>query len=326
MSIKNVHSNTVLDTEKLTESLSRVQEDASIPEPITNCTAPGCYTTCLRICCLFFFPDPDETAWCSALGNGHFKCAVCDDEHDDHRTRKTQPKEAKNDNPGNRNNAGEGYNEVKPEARRKFSEETERAEINELIDDVANGMVKLGRLAEEYASLSLLGSYHVQLEKSISLLKCYIRKMQGDDSDPVLIGKLEKGLESAEEKLEILEEAEKRERDGEQAKSFRLPPRYTQKTRNNSNGLSNVIELIKSVQQVEAWLGFLKNAREKSQEQLGQLRALKQMTRMMRGGRPDPDILEMEKLMAGQDKGLGILIKDAEKVRESRVSIVKELM
>lgn len=91
----------------------------------------------------------------------------------------------------------------------------ERAQkaIDQLTMDVDDAMIQLGRLAEEYANLSLSGSFASQVDKSINLMELNIDKMRNDGSDPEMIINLERSMASMQGKLRVLREAAQKARE-----------------------------------------------------------------------------------------------------------------
>lgn len=138
---------------------------------------------------------------------------ICGHLRDDHRHYNTLWKEVEEDEKVVDKAAEKKYNEAKTEKEKKESMK-ERAEkaINRLTEDVEESTVELGRLAAEYANLSLSGSFTGQVEKAIKLMELNIEKMRNDGSDPQMIARLESSLVSMQKKLQVLREARERAR------------------------------------------------------------------------------------------------------------------
>ena len=160
-----------------------------------------------------FSLKPKDLESCEAMDFHGRKCLICGHLRDDHRHYNTLWKEVEEDEKVVDKAAEKKYNEAKTEKEKKESMK-ERAEkaINRLTEDVEESTVELGRLAAEYANLSLSGSFTGQVEKAIKLMELNIEKMRNDGSDPQMIAKLESSLVSMQKKLQVLREARERAR------------------------------------------------------------------------------------------------------------------
>ncbi|KIL58591.1 hypothetical protein M378DRAFT_86306 [Amanita muscaria Koide BX008] len=97
-------------------------------------------------------------------------------------------------------NAAMNENE-KQEALKANVQET----INDLNEEIEDCLNRLGLLTEEYAKLSLSGSFAGQVRKTVVLLELNLESIRGTDSESVR--KVEESLERMKEILSILEKA-----------------------------------------------------------------------------------------------------------------------
>lgn len=175
---------------------------------------PGCYGNCHEDCGLDFSLDPKKLAPCDAMDEAGVMCLKCGHKRVDHRHYNSLWKEVE-----------EKERVVDQEARKKYLDATTEKEkkeaflqsvqnaIDELTKDVDESTVELGRLAEEYAGLSLSGSFASQVEKAIQLMELNIEKMRNDGSDPEMVKKLEASMKGMQDKLQVLRDARQKARE-----------------------------------------------------------------------------------------------------------------
>ncbi|KAM6499732.1 hypothetical protein JOM56_005240 [Amanita muscaria] len=99
-------------------------------------------------------------------------------------------------------NAAKNENE-KQEALKATIQET----INNLSEEIENCLNRLALLTEEYAKLSLSGSFTGQVGKTVLLLELNLESMRNNGTDSELVRKVAESLERMKEMLNILEEA-----------------------------------------------------------------------------------------------------------------------
>ncbi|KIL58588.1 hypothetical protein M378DRAFT_1025098 [Amanita muscaria Koide BX008] len=78
---------------------------------------------------------------------------------------------------------------------------------NDLSDEIENCLNRLGLLTEEYARLSLSGSFAGQVRKTVVLLELNLESMRNNGTDSQSVRKVEESLERMKEMLSILEKA-----------------------------------------------------------------------------------------------------------------------
>ncbi|KAM6499738.1 hypothetical protein JOM56_005246, partial [Amanita muscaria] len=91
----------------------------------------------------------------------------------------------------------------KQEALRTTIQET----INDLSEEIEDCLNRLGLLTEEYAKLSLSGSFAGQVGKTVVLLELNLESMRNNGTDSESVRKVEESLERMKEMLSILEKA-----------------------------------------------------------------------------------------------------------------------
>ena len=140
-------------------------------------------------------------------------CKVCPHKHQDHGAVRAIWVEK-----------DETVNDVDEEARERFasaSTEKERKEsMRELVRKTLDTLQEqlecdtklLGHIAEEYAGLSLSGSFTSQVYKSVKLLETKVESMRNDNTGSEVIARMERSLERLKDKLKVLEEAQRRTR------------------------------------------------------------------------------------------------------------------
>lgn len=74
---------------------------------------------------------------------------------------------------------------------------------------LAESTAKVGQLVEEYAKLSLSGSFSGQVKKSVALLDLNLETMRSNGTDAQTIKSVEKALARMREKLSVVEKAKK---------------------------------------------------------------------------------------------------------------------
>lgn len=123
-------------------------------------------------------------------------------------------------------------NDVDEAARQQFthaSSEKERKEsmrdfVQRALDEIQVHLEEdtreLGRIAEEYARLSLSGSFAGQLHKSVKLLATKLESMRNDGSGVEIIARMEKSLERLKDKLRLLERAQRGVTGGDRGSSI----------------------------------------------------------------------------------------------------------
>lgn len=83
-------------------------------------------------------------------------------------------------------------------------------DVQKIIDgvtiDMGKSTILIGELAEQYAQLSLSGSFSGQVKKSVKLLETHLEAIR-NKSDPETIKQIEASLEQLRAKLEVLERA-----------------------------------------------------------------------------------------------------------------------
>ena len=84
---------------------------------------------------------------------------------------------------------------------------TSKSALDNLSRIIDEAMDELARLAEEYASLSLSGSFSAPLEKAISLLEQRCRGMEEKGVGPELLRKVQTSLDNMKGRLDLLRQA-----------------------------------------------------------------------------------------------------------------------
>lgn len=200
---------TLKDFEKVIKRKCHIQ--APMTYHSTLCSVPDCYGNCHEHCGLNFSLDPSQLSRCIAMHNRGSTCKVCGHRRDDHRHYNTLWKEVEEDERVVDEEAEKKYREATSEKDRKEAmKERAQIAIDELTKNVDDAIIQLGILAEEYANLSLSGSFAGQVEKSLKLLELNIEKMRNDGSDPEVIKKVEKSMASMDDKLKVLREAKQK--------------------------------------------------------------------------------------------------------------------
>lgn len=77
---------------------------------------------------------------------------------------------------------------------------------------LADATAKVGQLVEDYARLSLSGSFAGQAKKSVALLELNLETMRGNGTDEQTIKSVEKALSRMREKLELDKKAKEQAR------------------------------------------------------------------------------------------------------------------
>lgn len=77
---------------------------------------------------------------------------------------------------------------------------------------LAESTAKVGQLVEEYAKLSLSGSFSGQVKKSVALLELNLETMRSNGTDAQTIKSVEKALARMQEKLTVVEKAKEQAR------------------------------------------------------------------------------------------------------------------
>ncbi|KAG7090681.1 hypothetical protein E1B28_009779 [Marasmius oreades] len=208
----NLDIYTLKDFQKIIKRKRHIQDNKTYHS--TLCSVPDCYSNCHEHCGLNFSLDPYQLGECAAMDLKGVVCTVCGHERDHHRHYNSLWNEVEEDERVVDRDAEKKYKEAESEVEKKEALRLiAQKAIDELTKDVEEAIIQLGRSADEYANLSLSGNFSSQVEKSISLMKLNIEKMQNDGSDRELIVKLEKSMESMERKLDILKEAMKKARE-----------------------------------------------------------------------------------------------------------------
>lgn len=142
------------------------------------------------------------------MDNRGVKCSRCGHKRSAHRHYNSVWKMIEEDERVVDKKAKKKYLEATNEKDKKeaMKERAQKA-IDELTREIEGAITQLGRLAEEYANLSLSGSFSGQVEKSIDLMEFNIAAMQENGADSEIIKKLETCMASMQAKLDVLKEA-----------------------------------------------------------------------------------------------------------------------
>jgi hypothetical protein len=107
--------------------------------------------------------------------------------------------------------------------------------LENLSDTIDGSMVELARSAEEYARLSLSGSFSAPLEKAIWLLEQRCKEMEENGVGLELLTKVRSSLEQMKERLDLLRKAKTAVRKIEQRVQER-PRKAKQKAQEKAQG------------------------------------------------------------------------------------------
>ncbi|KIJ66933.1 hypothetical protein HYDPIDRAFT_26350 [Hydnomerulius pinastri MD-312] len=193
----------------------QVYKQIDTPKHNTLCAVPKCYNNCHEQCQLDFSFDPKGllNCWAFSGSKGLQGCRKCDHSYEHHHhynvrwelredTQITIDKEAK-----------KKHDEAVSE---KAQQELGMAQLKKTIASMDTALeeatAKVGQLVDEYAKLSLSGSFAGQVKKSVALLELNLETMRGNGTDEQTIKAVEKALARMKEKLALVEKAKQEAR------------------------------------------------------------------------------------------------------------------
>ncbi|KAF9459249.1 hypothetical protein BDZ94DRAFT_1051168 [Collybia nuda] len=181
----------------------------------TLCAAPKCYSNCHEGCYLSFSFDPNGLLNCWAFGGekGTHGCRQCDHSYEHHHHYNSRWELCEDTQVTIDQDAKKKYDDAMSE---KEQQEIGMRQLNDTIDNMdialSESTTKVGLLVEEYARLSLSGSFSGQVKKSVSLLELNLETMRGNGTDEQTIKSVEKALARMQEKLKVVEKAKRQAR------------------------------------------------------------------------------------------------------------------
>ncbi|KIJ11930.1 hypothetical protein PAXINDRAFT_171543 [Paxillus involutus ATCC 200175] len=175
----------------------------------TLCSQPQCYSNCHKECTLAFSLDPDHLHKCKAFGKAE-KCTQCKHSYKYHRHYNAKW-ELKDDKQVTVDRAAKAkyHNAVDEKEKQMLGMKELKANIDNMDKALAEATRQVGKLAEEYASLSLSGSFAGQVKKSVALLDQNLEAMRNNGTDADTIESMVKSLGRMKDKLELVERAAK---------------------------------------------------------------------------------------------------------------------
>ncbi|KAF8833638.1 hypothetical protein BDN67DRAFT_976509 [Paxillus ammoniavirescens] len=175
----------------------------------TLCSKPQCYSNCHKECRLAFSLDPDDLHKCKAFEKAE-KCSQCKHSYKYHRHYNSKW-ELKEDKQVTVDRAAKAkyHNAVDEKEQQMLGMKELKATIANMDKALAEATRLVGELAEEYAGLSLSGSFAGQVKKSVALLDQNLEAMYGNGTDVDTIESMTKTLGRMKDKLELVERAAK---------------------------------------------------------------------------------------------------------------------
>ncbi|PCH39420.1 hypothetical protein WOLCODRAFT_38711, partial [Wolfiporia cocos MD-104 SS10] len=176
----------------------------------TLCLELKCYNNCHEHCDLDFSLDPERLRGCVAFGGSERmqECIKCKHRYENHRHYHARWELTE-----------DVQTTIDEEAKKKYEDAADKNErqkrrmkqlkntIEDLDKALANATSEVGELVDEYAKLSLSGSFAGQVKKSVALLDSHLETMRGNGTDAETIKSVEKSLKLMEGKLKLVENA-----------------------------------------------------------------------------------------------------------------------
>lgn len=197
----------------------KVRYQKSTPHHNTVCSVPDCYSNCHEGCGLSFTLNPDQLAGCVAMDRTGGTCSItaCGHSRDYHRHFNTLW-DWKEDEQVTVDEAAKKKFEA-AKTHKEFKQvlvDEMQVSVDRLTMGIDEQTTELGRLADDYAKLSLSGSFASQVAKAVTLLEQNIEGMRNTGVDQATIEKVETSLKNMQAKLDLLNKANERKK----AKSF----------------------------------------------------------------------------------------------------------
>lgn len=192
-----------------------VYKQIDTPKHNTLCAVPKCYSNCHQNCFLNFSFDPKGLLDCYAFSGskGLQGCLRCDHSYETHHHYNVQWELREDTQITVDAEAKRKYEvAVSDKARQELGMEQLRQTIVNMDTALADATAKVGQLVENYARLSLSGSFAGQVKKSVALLEMNLETMRGNGTDEQTIKSVEKALSRMREKLELVEKAKEQAR------------------------------------------------------------------------------------------------------------------
>src|SRR6266550_661836 len=172
----------------------------------TICRHPGCSSNCCVGCKLPFSLNPLVIEACFAMVNSNCKRRGCRHPMNEHYHDRSMWKRRERGQEVVREGLEQQYNDAK---RRNDENEMMIVDLGERIAgfdrEMEEQLVSLGRLTEDYAHLSLTGSFIGQVKKTIQFLESNLEMMrQKGEPDPRLIERVKRSLDAMNQKLNVL--------------------------------------------------------------------------------------------------------------------------
>lgn len=193
----------------------QVYKQIETPKHNTLCAAPKCYSNCHEGCYLSFSFDPKGllNCWAFSGSKGTRGCRKCDHSYESHHHYNSRWELHEDTQVTIDQDAKKKHDHAVSE---KSQQELGMALLKQTILDMdkalAESTAKVGQLVEEYAKLSLSGSFSGQVKKSVALLELNLETMRSNGTDAQTIKSVEKALARMQEKLTVVEKAKEQAR------------------------------------------------------------------------------------------------------------------
>jgi hypothetical protein len=188
----------------------KVEKPIKVQEPTasknTLCTEIGCYANCQESCRLPFALTSKWIKLCGVMSDG--VCKVCNHSFQSHRHFRAKWVDKVDTpvsiDPKKKKDWEDAEDSKEKKAVLLESYQQALSGYNQYIND---GTLELAQLVDDYAGLSLSGSFSAQVEKAVRLLEQKYAAMQEQGADQDQIRRIEGSLDVMRRKLELLRKA-----------------------------------------------------------------------------------------------------------------------
>ncbi|KAF9464254.1 hypothetical protein BDZ94DRAFT_1297271 [Collybia nuda] len=181
----------------------------------TLCAVPKCYSNCHESCFLDFSFDPKGLLNCWAFSGPKAiqGCRKCDHSYETHHHYNVRWELREDTQIAVDEEAKRKYNDaISVKAQQELGMKQLKQTIMNMDTALAEATDKVGQLVEDYARLSLSGSFAGQVKKSAALLELNLETMRGNGADEQTMKSVEKALNRMKEKLALVEKAKEQAR------------------------------------------------------------------------------------------------------------------